>query len=157
MAVTKKGITSRQQKFVDEYLVDLNATRAAERAGYKYPDIGRQLITKNNVSRAIEAAQAARSARTEITQDRVLTELSYGGFFDPADFVTVEQPEDIKNLPEHVRRAIVGWSWDRQGNFILKLANKDRALELIGKHLGMFLDKSPIRTADEAIEFQVIE
>ncbi len=59
-----------------EGLIDLNAMAVAIRAGYKDGNIGRQLITKNNVAEAIAAAQSARSERTEITVDRGLKELS---------------------------------------------------------------------------------
>ena len=65
-------LTAKQERFVEEYLCDLNATAAAGRAGYSDPNIGRQLITKNNVAVAIAAGQAERSARTEVTQDYVL-------------------------------------------------------------------------------------
>lgn len=51
-------LTDKQKRFVAEYLVDLNATQAAKRAGYKDPNIGRQLITKNNVSAAIQKAMS---------------------------------------------------------------------------------------------------
>jgi phage terminase small subunit len=50
-------------------------------------------------------------------------------------------PQDIPNLPEEVRRAIVGWGWDKAGNFTLKLADKNAALTNLGRHLGMFTDK----------------
>ena len=69
------ALTPKQERFVQEYLVDLNAAQAALRAGYKNPEIGRQLITKNNVSSAIQEAKRARSERTEITQDYVLAKL----------------------------------------------------------------------------------
>ena len=104
------ALTPKQKCFVDEYLVDLNATQAAIRAGYKNAEIGRQLITKNNVSAAIQEALQKRSSRTEITQDRVLEELAKVGFKDAADYTDAE----------------------------LKYGNKIKALELLGKHLGMF-------------------
>jgi len=109
------ALTAKQQRFVEEYLIDLNATQAAKRAGYKNAEIGRQLITKNNVSGAIQEALKKRSSRTEITQDQVLEELAKVGFKKAADYTDAE----------------------------LKYGNKIRALELIGKHLGMFNDKQP--------------
>ena len=65
-------LTPKQKRFVAEYLVDLNATQAAGRAGYKDPNIGRQLITKNNVAEAIRKAMADREERTGVTQDWVV-------------------------------------------------------------------------------------
>jgi len=113
--VVNVALTAKQQRFVEEYLIDLNATQAAKRAGYKNAEIGRQLITKNNVSGAIQEALKKRSSRTEITQDQVLEELAKVGFKKAADYTDAE----------------------------LKYGNKIRALELIGKHLGMFNDKQP--------------
>ncbi len=65
-------LTSKQQKFVEEYLIDLNATAAAGRAGYKDANIGRQLITKNNVAAAIEKAVSERSKKLNLSADNVL-------------------------------------------------------------------------------------
>ncbi len=72
------ALTPKQQAFVTEYLVDLNATQAAIRAGYSERNadkIGPELLGKTRVAEAIQAALAARSQRTEITQDYVLTRL----------------------------------------------------------------------------------
>jgi phage terminase small subunit len=78
-----RPLTARQQRFVEEYLVDCNATAAARRAGYKDPNKGRQLVTKSNVAAAIAALQAARSARVRVTADDVVkglqTEALYQG------------------------------------------------------------------------------
>ena len=106
-------LTDKQKRFVSEYLVDLNATKAAERAGYKDPNIGRQLITKNNVSQAIERAMKRREERTEITQDYVLQKLK-----EIADATASDEPESA-----------------------LKYSNKIRAIELLGKHVGAFEKK----------------
>ena len=107
------GLTPKQERFVEEYLVDLNATAAARRAGYKDPNIGRQLITKNNVSEAIQAEKLARSARTELTQDYVLGKLKA-----IADREASDAPDSE-----------------------LKVSNQLRALELLGKHLGAFVER----------------
>ena len=104
------ALTAKQKAFVQEYLVDLNATQAARRAGYKNPEIGRQLITNNNVSSAIQAALKAREKRTEVTQDYVIAKLRE----------IVEK--DASDGPDSE----------------LKYANKIRALELLGKHTGAF-------------------
>lgn len=63
-------------------------------------------------------------------------------FYDPADIAgaNISGPQDIPNLPEDVRRAIIGWSWDKQGNFILKLSPKTPSLELLGRHLILWRD-----------------
>ena len=115
-------LTDKQKRFVSEYLIDLNATRAAERAGYKDPNIGRQLITKNNVAKAIEKAIHRREERTEITQDYVLQKLK-----EIADMTASDAQESD-----------------------LKYSNKLRALELLGKHVGAF-DKKDKADVDQIV------
>lgn len=126
--------------------MDLCATQAAIRAGYspRSAEVTASRLLRNaKVAAAITEAQKARSERTEITQDRVLQELAAMAYYDPADLVSTPMngPADIAKLPEHVRRAIIGWGWDRHGNFTLKLSRKTPALDLIGRHLGMFVEK----------------
>ncbi len=73
--MTKASLTSKQACFVEEYLVDLNATQAAIRAGYSARNadkIGPELLGKTRVAEAVKAAQQARTERTEITQDEVI-------------------------------------------------------------------------------------
>ena len=68
-------MTPKQIRFVEEYLIDLNATQAATRAGYsakRAAEQGYQLLQKTTVQQAIQNAQQARSKRTEITQDEVI-------------------------------------------------------------------------------------
>mgnify|MGYP003745358937 CR=1 FL=1 len=140
------GLSAKQQRFVDEYLVDLNATQAAIRAGYSEKTAGAQgfdLLKKPEIEAAIAEAMKRRSKRTDVTQDRVVKELAAMAFYDPADLAStpVNSPKDIANLPEDVRRSIVGWSWDKFGNFVLKLSPKTPSLDLLARHLGMLRDK----------------
>jgi phage terminase small subunit len=76
-------LTPKQERFVEEYLTDLNASAAALRAGYASGDIGRQLITKPHVQAAVAAAKGARSERTLVTADEVVAglkaEAAYAG------------------------------------------------------------------------------
>lgn len=87
-----RSLTKRQERFAEEYLLDLNATQAAIRAGYK-PDnadvTGPRLLTKSEVADAIRRAQEERSRRTEITVDSVLAELGRLGFANMLDFMEV--------------------------------------------------------------------
>ena len=78
-------LTPKQERFVAEYLIDLNATQAAIRTGYSAKTAasqGARLLKHGGVARAVQAAQQARAVRTEITQDRVLQELARIAFFD---------------------------------------------------------------------------
>ena len=79
------ALTEKQRRFVAEYLVDLNATQAAIRAGYSRKTAhvtGHETLKKPEVSAAVQASMAARAERTNITQDRVLQELARIAFFD---------------------------------------------------------------------------
>ena len=72
------GLTAKQERFVEEYLIDLNATQAAIKAGYSEKtarSVGSENLTKPDVAAAIVAAQKNRSERTEVTQDYVLTSI----------------------------------------------------------------------------------
>ncbi len=71
----KKKLPPRQQRFVEEYMIDLNATAAAARAGYKDPNKGRQLVSKGNVSESIQALREKLSKKTEITAIQVLNDI----------------------------------------------------------------------------------
>ena len=76
-------LTAKQQRFVDEYLIDLNATQAAIRAGYSEKtafSIGTENLRKPLIQKAIQQRKQAREQRTEITQDRVIQELAAIGF-----------------------------------------------------------------------------
>lgn len=145
------GLTDKQKRFVDEYLVDLNATQAAKRAGYKDPNIGRQLITKNNVSEEIRKRKNELSDKTGITQEMVLREYAKIAFFDPRKlFQDNGQPKDITMLDDDTAGALAGLDvmeeYEGHGQdreFVgytkkYKIADKLRALDALGKHLGLF-------------------
>jgi phage terminase small subunit len=79
------ALSPKQERFVAEYLLDLNATQAAIRAGYSRDtarSIGSENLTKPDIAAAVEKAMAERSIRTEITADKVLRELARIGFSD---------------------------------------------------------------------------
>lgn len=140
------SLTPKQAKFVEEYLIDLNATQAAIRAGYSAKTAkqqGQRLLTNVDVAEAVSGRRETLSQVVEVTQERIVAEYARMAFYDPASIAgqPMNGPEDIPNLPEEVRRAIVGWGWDKAGNFTLKLADKNAALTNLGRHLGMFTDK----------------
>lgn len=142
-------LTPKQRLFVLEYLVDLNATQAAIRAGYSQKNaqkIGPELLGKTGVAAAIEKAMQKREKRIEITADRVLQELARIGFSDLGDFVdiapsgiTVKDGSqiDTKALSEVTERTT------KDGKTVtFKLHDKVNALLHIGRHLAMFTDKT---------------
>ncbi|WP_192735259.1 terminase small subunit [Bradyrhizobium sp. OAE829] len=167
------ALTAKQHQFVREFLLDLNATQAAIRAGYSAnsaQEQGSQMLSHPEIKAVVEAAMAKRSAKTEIDAERVLEEIAAMAFYDPAELIGVSReladgeecsegegvisfngkryavsgissPAHIAGLPENVRRAIVGWSWDRNENFTLKLADKSKALDQLARHLSLYNDR----------------
>lgn len=151
------ALTPKQKKFADEYLTDLNATRAYKVA---YPKIkkdevsranGSRLLTNANVAAYINKRMKEREKRTEITQDRVLQELAKIGFADVTDYVTIEGPyvrvKSTADIPPDKIGAIAGIKEGANG-IEIKLNDKGKALELIGRHLGMWNDKMQLSGLD---------
>lgn len=142
------ALTEKQKRFVEEYLVDLNATQAAIRAGYseKTADrIGPELLGKTCVSAVIQEAIEKRTKRVEITQDMVIAELAAIAFANGTDFATVGSNGQVRIVPTiklsaEQKKAIASIKEGQYGTEV-KQHDKVRALELLGKHLGMFSDK----------------
>lgn len=149
----KRKLTPKQRTFVGEFLVDLNATRAAVRAGYSQKTANRiasENLSKPVIRAAIDKAMAERSARTEVTQDRVLKELAKLAFFDVRElFDDQGNPIDVHNLSADTAAAIANInitsylteSGDLSTTSKFRILDKLRALELVGRHLRMFIDK----------------
>ena len=149
-------LTERQKRFVEEYLVDLNATQAAIRAGYSERTAQEQssrLLSNVMVREAIQEAVAKRSARTEITQDRVLQELAAIGFARATDFVKITNEGFVKLTPTDTLNAdqVKAVASIKEGKFgvELRLYDKLTALQMIGRHIGMFTGKD---TQEEEVE-----
>lgn len=154
-----RALTPRQARFVDEYLLDLNATKAAIRAGYApkaAQPVSSRLLSNAIVARAIAIAQAARAERTDIQQDRVLrvaAELLFvplpniGDLFDeqdnlrPLHTLTRAQTSMISAI-EIVKKNLAAGDGHTDLVHKLKLwdvrADKTKALELVMRHLGLF-------------------
>lgn len=156
------ALTPKQKRFVAEYLLDLNATAAAKRAGYSEKTACEQaarLLANVKVQTAVQEAEQARQERTEITQDMVLREMSKLAFFDIRKmFDKNGKPLDISALDADTAAALVGLDvqdvTDNDGNYIgfvkkYKMADKIRALELLGKHLGAWEPRDKQQTAVE--------
>ena len=109
-------LTAKQERFCREYIIDLNATWAAIRAGYSEKTANRiasENLSKLDIQEKIRQLQQKIEARTEITQDKVLNELANIGFAEPSKQIRV--------------------------------TDKIKALELLGKHLGIFTDKLQVK------------
>jgi len=157
----EKKLTARQKAFCKEYLIDLNATQAAIRAGYNEKNankVSARMLTNVDIQVEISKALEAREKRTEITSDKVLTELSLLGFSDLAHYLDVNtaglvKVKSLNDLPPGISKAIkkikqkTSIRYGADGATIqdawleVELYDKPRALELIGNHLGMFAKK----------------
>lgn len=143
-------LSEKQKRFCAEYLIDLNATQAAIRAGYSINTadvIGCENLTKPNINKEISKAMAERSKRTGVNQDRVVLELAKIAFVDITDVVDGEgkikddaSQDDlacIESIKYKRSSTSHGDSIERE----VKIASKLKSLELLGKHLGMWNDK----------------
>lgn len=150
------ALNPKQKRFVEEYLIDLNAMAAAARAGYSPKTShtqGSRLLARPEVAEAIAKAQVKRGKRTEITQDRVLEELAKVGFASMGDYLRVtpdgDPAIDLSEMTSEqasvlCEATVEDFTEGRGENardvrrVKIKLHDKLSALEKIGKHLGMF-------------------
>ena len=144
------SLTPKQARFVEEYLIDLNATAAAIRAGYSEKtakSVGHENLTKPDIRAAIAEAMRGRSERTEITQDRVINEYAKLAFIEMGMFVEWgEKGVTLKasaDLSPELRAAVAEVSettTEHGGTVRFKLHDKKGALDSLARHLGMFKD-----------------
>ena len=144
-------MTRKQELFVEEYLIDLNATQAAIRAGYSVKtanEQGTRLLANVSVQQAISEKMAERSRRTGVNQDRVVMELAKLAFVNATDVIdsddatikagaTADDTAAIQSVKVKVIPTKEGEGVERE----IRLNDKLKALELLGKHLGMWNDK----------------
>lgn len=144
-------MTEKQKRFADEYLIGLNATRAYKAA---YPAVKKdetaaaaaaRLLRNVKVDEYIKEQMKKRAERTEVTQDKVVTELAKIGFAQITDYVEINTRgyvsiKPTSDIPEDKIGAIAGIKQNLYG-IDVKMNDKVKALELLGRHLGMFDDK----------------
>jgi len=151
-------LTPKQKRFVEEYLIDLNATKAALRTGYgpKGAHVrGSELLATTQVRAAVDEAIAARSKRTEITQDLVLRELynlvvaSLDDYDAAGKVKPGVRPEAIKALAGIERTILTSGEEAKLVKIKIRLWDKTRALNLAMRNLGMLNDKLTVSVDDE--------
>lgn len=157
-------LTAKQMRFVDEYLVDFNVTQAAIRAGYRAGSAhqcGWQNMKKLEIQTEISRRQKDLQRRTEVTQERVVRELARVAFADAASHVQVRLREvpcpdgtrarvpvvEVKPTAELTddQRAAIAQIKQGANGIEVKMYDKIKALELLGRHIGMFTDKLDIK------------
>jgi len=146
-------LTGLQERFVQEYLVDLNATQAAIRAGYSRKAAqqhGSRVKRRPHVRERIEAAMAERAERTGIRQDRVIAELARLAFSDIRDVADWDgegvRVKDSQGMGPKQSACIaeIAETPTKEGRKLrVKLHGKTRALEMLARHLGLFAKEPP--------------
>ncbi len=149
-------LTPKQARFVEEYIVDLNGKQAAIRAGYspKTAEVqASRMLRYAQVQAALKAAMEARSKRTQITADRVVTELAKLAFANLGDYLPEQLEADpykhLQGLDRGRRAALeevqVEHFVERRGEdarqvrrIKFKVHDKNSALDSLARHLGMF-------------------
>jgi phage terminase small subunit len=174
------ALTAKQKRFCEEYLIDLNATQAAIRSGYSpktAEQTASRLLRNVKVQEYMAKRQKELSRSTEITQERVIKELALIAFSNNADYAHVVEkkmkaevggalvdvldedgkpvmyrtvePVLTEELTEEQKRALAVIKKGRDG-LEVKSCDKVKALELLGKHLGIFTDKIEANVNDTA-------
>lgn len=166
------GLTDKQIRFCHEYLIDLNSTQAALRAGYSKTTAEKKAqlwVGKSRDSSQypemfdfVDKRRRKISEKLEITQERVLQEYARVAFFDIRNIYTeTNSLKNVKDLDDASAAAIAGIEVTEESAFIdglkvnlgftkkIKIHNKITALEGIGRHLGMFNDKLKVDVSEE--------
>lgn len=143
-------LTDKQKRFVSEYLIDLNATQAAIRAGYSAKTAGRiggENVQKPEIQKAISEAILKQQERTELTADEVIADLREVRNIclgrKKVKIVEVAKFEGVINTSEIEAKMI-------------DPAGANRALELLGKHIGMFSDKVDVTSNGQTVSSGVL-
>lgn len=159
------ALSEKQAEFCRQYVIDLNATQAAIRAGYSAKVAnknGPRMLVNAGIQAEIERLQAERAKRTEVTADRVIRELSRLAFSDPR---SLYRPDGTLKPPcewdDDTAAAVASVETDEERTTGLtgqtstvvtttkvKRHDKRGPLELLGKHLGLFKDKLELTGKD---------
>lgn len=164
--VKERPLTPRQARFVAEYLIDLNASAAALRAGYSpktAPSQGQRLLKNVEVAAAIQDGKDARAKRTEITQDRVIEEtarlafsnvthyqVDASGNVSPAPGAPQNAMAAVASIKRTARFVKVGKKRRQVVDVEIKLWDKPGSLKLAGRHVALpgFFDKLEVTGAN---------
>lgn len=145
-------LTPKQRLFVDAYLVSLNASDAARKAGYRSPRLlGQELLANPRLQTAIAARQAQLADANAVTPERVIQELALVAFANMADYaawdsagVTLKASTALTAAQTRVVGEVSQTTSLTGGTVRFKLHSKVAALAHLGKHLGLFPDKIQI-------------
>lgn len=149
----EKKLSRKQQAFIDTYIVDLNATQAAIRAGYSPRNAGViacENLAKPDIKAAIEKMIAIRAEKTGVTAARVVEEAACIAFANAATCVDTDgRAKKIHDMPEATQRAIaaIRVRLDVKGRVKstdIRFHSKSDALDKLMRHLGMYREARPL-------------
>jgi phage terminase small subunit len=159
-------LNDKQKRFCEEYIIDLNGTQAATRAGYSPHTANVQstyLLSNLNVKEYIQELIAKRSERTEITQDMVINEIAKVAMMNVEDFYDDIGLKPLSELSHAAKAGLASYQTKRikvgkdewADVPIMKVHDKMKALELLGRHVGAFEkdNKQKSTTVPVSIEF----
>ena len=164
----RSGVHQRRTRFIKEYLIDQNATRAAKDSGFSEKTAysqGQRLLKNVEVQQAICKANAKINNKLELTPERIRAEVARLCYYDPADFWNANgTAKAMHEIPEDARRAIGGFESaelfegsgeDRaQIGYIkkFKLMDKGRALELAARIEKMLVDRVEVTVGQDLVQ-----
>jgi len=150
-------MTPKQEKFCQEYVVDLNGTQAAIRAGYSPRTAQEQsarLLSKAMVAQKISELKKQQVAKTEIRADDVLACLAKIAYCDPR-LLYDENGKFLhpSKLPVSIAFAVAGIEHTDKGGVRIRLNDRVKALELLGKHLALFRDRLEVQSTSQVVVY----
>jgi len=163
------GLTPNQARFVAEYLIDLNGKQSAIRAGYSEKTAESQassLLRNPKVRAAVQAGMDKRAKKLEISADRVLQEIAKMAFVDERKFFNDDGSiKNVTELDDDTAAALQGFEVEKLYQHFakgaaqetgtvskIKIADKTKSLELLGRHLKLFTDKVEVSGLDGLYE-----
>ena len=162
-------LNDKQLRFIEEYLVDLNATQAAIRAGYSERSAysqGERLLKHDEVLAEINKRKARLSERCDVKAADVIRQLSRSALSDPRKLVNEDgSPKGLHELPDDIAMAIQGVDVVTIGNSAVdrgqvlkyRMADKNSAADKLMKHLGLYEKDNSQKTLADATDDEIKE
>ena len=149
----EKPLTPMSKRFVSEYLIDFNATRAAKDAGSTARNLsqaGYDLLKKPEIRASLADRAAELLEKAEFTQEQVVKLMANMASYDIGEIAkaNIKNSTDIAKLPRYLRDAITGWKYDANNNLTLIFADKSKALDQLARYFGIYNDKLEITVTD---------
>ncbi len=156
------ALTRKEQIFCKEYIIDFNGTRSAKKAGYSEKSayaIASENLRKLDIQDEINKQINKRKQRLQVSQDRLIAELKKIAYSDISDFYEISPDgivlKDLDKIDTSVIKEVQEVTNSSEKSFNknikLKLEDKLKALELLGKHIGAFTDKIDLTTKERKI------